>query len=253
MQSDSRLAVPLFVVLGSSLSWYPWALHALGYSGNPNPNPLGLLVAALIAAAVNGGWRESASILKAIVRVRVPPGLWFATLAIPVGSLATAATVATLLGVPIQPTPVLWLEQLDHFLFTFLFVGLGEEPAWRGFLQPMLQRRMNVLGASLCVAVVWAIWHAPLMGREFAWQVVPGFVVSVGAAAVVLAWLFNASQGSVLLPMVMHAAVNTLGPGLVFRWVPEDRFTLFWYIYAAAWAAIAFALFPLTRRVPAKS
>jgi membrane protease YdiL (CAAX protease family) len=253
MQSDSRLAVPLFVVLGFSLSWYPWALHALGYSGNPNPNPLGLLVAALIAAAVNGGWRESASILKAIVRVRVPPGLWFATLAIPVGSLATAATVATLLGVPIQPTPVLWLEQLDHFLFTFLFVGLGEEPAWRGFLQPMLQRRMNVLGASLCVAVVWAIWHAPLMGREFAWQVVPAFVVSVGAAAVVLAWLFNASQGSVLLPMVMHAAVNTLGAGLVFRWVPEDRFTLFWYIYAAAWAAIAFALFPLTRRVPAKS
>jgi hypothetical protein len=146
MQSNSRLAVPLFLVLGFALSWYPWALHALSYSGNPNPNPLGLLVGALIAAAVNGGWRESAAILKAIVRVRAEPGLWFATLAIPVAALAIAATIVALSGVAIRPTPSLWLEQLDRFLFTLVFIGLGEEPAWRCFLQPTLQRRLSVLG-----------------------------------------------------------------------------------------------------------
>lgn len=246
MQSKSNPAVPLFLVLGFVLSWYPWALHALGYSGNPNPNPLGLLLAALIAAGVSGGWRQSVSILRSMIRVRASPGLWLATLAIPAGALAAAAVIGMPFGVSMQPAPIAWHDLLDRFLVALLFVALGEEPAWRGFLQPMLQRRMNAVRASLCVAVVWAIWHAPLMGSEFAWAVVPAFLVSVVAAAFVLAWLFNASQGSVLLPMIMHATVNTVGAGLVFRWVPEAQSASFWYIYAAVWAAIAFALVRLT-------
>ena len=247
MQSGSRLAVPLFLVVGFTLSWYPWALHALGYSNNPNPNPLGLLLAALIAAAVSGGWRESVSILKRIVRVRAAPGLWLATFAIPVGTLAAGASIAALFGVQVRPTPIPWSDLLDRFLFTFLFVALGEEPAWRGFLQPALQRRVSVLRATLLVAVIWAIWHAPLMGREFAWEVVPAFLVSVVAGAFVLAWLFNASGGSALLPMFMHATINTIGAGLVFGWVAEDQRTAFWFIYAAVWAIVAFAVFTLTR------
>jgi membrane protease YdiL (CAAX protease family) len=186
------------------------------------------------------------SILRAIVRVRASPGLWLATFAIPVVALAAAAAIGAPFGVSMRPATVAWSELLDRFLVALLFVALGEEPAWRGFLQPMLQRRMNAVRASLVVAVVWAVWHAPLMGTEFAWQVVPAFLVSVVAAAFVLAWLFNASQGSVLLPMLMHATVNTVGAGLVFRWVPQDQFTLFWYIYAAVWAAFAFALIRLT-------
>ena len=246
VQSKRHLAVPVFLVLGFVLSWYPWALHAMGYSGNPNPNPLGLLLAALIASAVSGGWRQSASVLRAMVRVRASPGLWLATFAIPVGALAAAVFIGTPFGVSMQTAPVAWSDLLDRFLVALLFVALGEEPAWRGFLQSMLQCRMTAVRASFCVAVVWAVWHAPLMGTEFAWEVVPAFLVSVVAAALVLAWLFNASHGSVLLPMLLHATRNTVGPGLVFRWVPEDQVTLSWYIYAAVWAAFALALIPLT-------
>lgn len=241
------MPVLVFLILGFALSWYPWALHALGYSDNPNPNPLGLLVAALIAAAVSGGWRESKGILKAIVRVRAAPGLWLATFTIPVVALAAAAGIAWPFGVSLQPTPIPWVELLDRFLIALLFVALGEEPGWRGFLQPKLQLRMSVVRATLCVAAIWAIWHAPLMGSEFAWEVVPAFLVSVFAAAFVSAWLFNASQGSVLLPMLLHATVNTVGAGLVFRWIAADQLTLFWFIYAGVWAAFAVVLTVLTR------
>jgi hypothetical protein len=41
--------------------------------------------------------------------------------------------------------------------------------------------------------------------------------------------------------------VNTLGAGLVFRWVAEDQLALFWYIYAAVWVVIAVALTVWTR------
>jgi hypothetical protein len=97
------------------------------------------------------------------------------------------------------------------------------------------------------VAVVWAVWHAPLIGSEFAWPVVPAFLVSVVAATFVLAWLRNSARGSVLLPMLMHATINTVGAGLVFHWVVEDRFTLFWYLYAGVWTAFALVLIGLTR------
>ncbi len=246
-RSNPRLAVALFLVLAFCLSWYPWALHAAGHSGNPNPNPLGLLLAALIAAGVSGGWRESVAILKAMVRVRVSPVQWLAVFAIPVGTLVVAAAIAALFGIPLQPSPIDWSDVLDRFLIALLFVALGEEPAWRGFLQPALQQRMSVLRATSCVAAVWAVWHAPLFGSEFTWQIVPAFLVSVVAATFVLAWLRNASRDSVLLPMLMHATVNTVGAGLVFHWVAQDRVTRFWFIYAAVWAALALALTVLTR------
>ena len=246
-RSNPRLALPLFLVLAFCLSWYPWALHVLVRPGNPNPNPLGLLLAALFAAAVSGGWRESVAILKAMVRVRVSPVLWLAVVAIPVGALAVAAAIAAPFGISVQPTAIDWSDVLDRFLIALLFVALGEEPGWRGFLQPVLQGRMSVLRATWCVAAVWAVWHAPLFGSEFAWKVVPAFLVSVVAATVVLAWLRNAARGSVLLPMLMHATVNTVGAGLVFHWVAEDRFTLFWYLYAGVWATFALALIALTR------
>ncbi|HWA90401.1 MAG TPA: hypothetical protein VG889_10220 [Rhizomicrobium sp.] len=59
-------------MLGCLLSWYPWVLHPVGRPGNGGPNPLGLLVGALIAAAVDGGWRGPVGALRSMVRLRAP-------------------------------------------------------------------------------------------------------------------------------------------------------------------------------------
>ncbi len=41
-----------------------------------------------------------------------------------------------------------------------LFFGsVGEEIGWRGYLQPLLGSRMNLLRASILVGVLWALWH----------------------------------------------------------------------------------------------
>jgi len=176
-----------------------------------------------------------------MARVRVGLLPWLAVFAVPIGALAVAAAIAAPFGISMRPTPIDWSDVLDRFLIALLFVALGEEPGWRGFLQPALEQRMSVLRATLCVAAIWAIWHAPLFGSEFAWAVVPAFLVSVVAATFVLAWLRNAARGSVLLPMLMHATVNTVGAGLAFRWVAEGQLTVFWFIYAGVWAAIALA------------
>jgi membrane protease YdiL (CAAX protease family) len=244
-----RIAAPLvtFLVLGCALSWYPWVLHLIGRPGNGGPNPLGLLLAALIAAFVDQGWRGSLEILRSIVRVAAPVRVWAVALLLPFATLAAALAIAAVAGIAIAPKAVPWSDLLDRFIIMFLFVGLGEEPSWRGFLLPLLQRVQTPLAATLVVAVVWAIWHLPLMGTEFAWPLVPMFLISLFGAAFVQSWLYNASRGSSLLPMVLHGLINTFGSGYVFTLIAPAGLSRFWWIYSAIWLAAGLAIVIATR------
>ena len=51
------------------------------------------------------------------------------------------------------PASVLSIDKIrelpERFLFILLFIGLGEEPGWRGFALPQLQSRYSPLIASL--------------------------------------------------------------------------------------------------------
>ena len=236
-----------FLILGFALSWYPWALHALGRPGNGGPNPIGLLLAALIAGFVDQGWRGSSAILRSIVRVRAPLGVWALALMLPFATLAAALTLASLAGIAITPRPLPWSDLVDKFIIMFLFVGLGEEPSWRGFLLPLLQRVETPLRATLIVAGIWAFWHLPLMGSEFAWPLVPAFLVSLLGASFTQSFLYNASRGSSLLPMLAHALINTAGSGYVFSLVTPQSLALFWWIYALIWLGAGLSVAVLTR------
>jgi uncharacterized protein len=236
-----------FLVLGFALSWYPWVLHLLGRPGNGGPNPLGLLLAALIAGFVDGGWRGSAEILRSIVRLRAPAFIWASVAFIPLVALAFALAISAALGVAITPQPPPWSDLTDKFIIMFAFVGLGEEPAWRGFLLPLLQRSVSPVRATLLISAIWGIWHLPLLGTEFAWPLVPAFLVSLLGAAFIQSWLYNASGGSSLLPMTMHALLNTAGSGYVFTLIDRGDLLRFWWIYAVIWLGMGVVVAMATR------
>jgi len=91
-------------------------------------------------------------------------------------------------------------------------IGGGlEEIGWRGFMLPRLQSSFDALTASLAVGVVWMIWHAPLFVIPGAVQtdlpILP-FVVQGIALAVVFTWLYNSTNGSVLLAVLLHGTFN---------------------------------------------
>src|SRR5215470_16000562 len=113
-------SLPIFLALAFPLSWYPWALHAAGYPGNGNPNPLGVLVAALIASAVDAGWRGPVAVLRSIVRIGVAPSLWLAAIGIPALALGVSIAIAYAEHVPFVMTPPPWSDLLDRFVFTLL-------------------------------------------------------------------------------------------------------------------------------------
>jgi hypothetical protein len=90
-------------------------------------------------------------------------------------------------------------------------VQVGEELGWRGYLLPRLSARVGLPAASLIVGVIWACWHLPfffIVGTDKSGQSFLAYGLGVIALSVAMAWLYWRTRGSLLLTMVMHAAVN---------------------------------------------
>ncbi len=92
-----------------------------------------------------------------------------------------------------------------------LVLGPVEEFGWRGFALPLLQRRFAPFWAGLLLGAIWGAWHLPaffLSGvPQSAWPFFPFFIGSI-AVGVIVTPLFNASRGSILLPLLLHWQLN---------------------------------------------
>jgi membrane protease YdiL (CAAX protease family) len=94
-------------------------------------------------------------------------------------------------------------------------VQAGEEIGWRGYSLPRLAARFGLASGSIVLGIIWACWHLPLFflpeadtyGQSF-----PVYLLQVTALSVAMGWLYGHTNGSLLLVMLMHSAVNeTLG------------------------------------------
>jgi len=106
------------------------------------------------------------------------------------------------------------------YLFaTFLGVGLGEEPGWRGFALPRMQKQYGSLWGTLLLGVLWSCWHLPDFltvskgGGEGTGLVTfltnfPIFTVAVVSLAIIMTWLYNHTQESLFIAILAHASVD---------------------------------------------
>ncbi len=185
----------------------PPAWHALG--------ALGPILAALGVSAIVGGRSGLARLLRGMGRWRI--GLSWALIALfsPFVMIALSSAILVAFG---QPWPDLgaiaarfgdstWL--LVWFLGSAVY-GLGEEPGWRGFALPRLQARWSVLASAAILAVGWGFWHAPFFVYRFQFGVgeIVGFFLGLLAGSIWLAYLYNATGGSVLATMSWHVTWN---------------------------------------------
>jgi uncharacterized protein len=107
-------------------------------------------------------------------------------------------------------------------------VQAGEEIGWRGYALPRLAARCGLPAASLALGAIWALWHLPLFlisGTDSTGQPFLLFALAVIAVSVAMTWLYVRAEGSLLLVMLMHAAINNTtgvvpsaraGPGSLF-------------------------------------
>jgi membrane protease YdiL (CAAX protease family) len=87
----------------------------------------------------------------------------------------------------------------------------GEEIGWRGYALPRLAARFGLARASILLGLIWACWHLPqffIPEADTYGQSFFVYVLQVTALSVAMAWLYARTNGSLLLVMLLHAAVN---------------------------------------------
>jgi membrane protease YdiL (CAAX protease family) len=90
-------------------------------------------------------------------------------------------------------------------------VQAGEEIGWRGYALSRLSVQLGLSGASILTGMIWALWHLPfflISGTDKSGQSFPMYLLSVTAISAAMAWLYWRTNQSLLLTMLMHAAVN---------------------------------------------
>lgn len=93
----------------------------------------------------------------------------------------------------------------------FVLGSMGEEIGWRGYALPRLQVTYSALTASLLIGAVWAVWHLPLFLTSGATQshIPMGWYLPYAlAVAILFTWLYNNTNGSLLIATLFHAAIQ---------------------------------------------
>jgi membrane protease YdiL (CAAX protease family) len=169
-----------------------------------------LILATFLGGAVVTGIADGRSGLKTylgrIVRWRVHIKWYAVAIFLPLilRLAAFGLTIATGAETIVNPTWN-WGEIVFEAILVFFVIALGEEPAFRGFALVRLMNGRNALKASLILGVLHAIWHLPLF---LTGDNSPMVILIIFAGAILNTWLFNNTNGSVLLNMVMHTSVN---------------------------------------------
>lgn len=127
---------------------------------------------------------------------------------------------------------------LTVFLYQFFFFNaVGEEVGWRGFAMPRLQAKTSPLIASLVIGLLWAPWHAPQWRAEgapiFTWNLWITMFLVIVPSSVITGWLYNGSQGNILVAGIAHAAANTVGKFVLAPQLDERSIGLTFLVFAA--------------------
>jgi uncharacterized protein len=169
------------------------------------PSLAAILVAWLLPGA--GGARP---LFRQVRRWRVRPIWYLVALFGPVPLLLTGNLIWMALG---KPSVVWFAVPLAGAIGSVIAGSLGEEFGWRGFAQPRLQQRVGALWAAIVIGILWSTWHlwpliAPGGMKLFRTSdVIQTFVRLIGTA-VIYAWIYNSTRGSLLAVMVAHAGHN---------------------------------------------
>jgi membrane protease YdiL (CAAX protease family) len=148
----------------------------------------------------------------------------FALVGVPAITVLGAIVLPGVLASFQAPPLSLVLTYPISFLVALVIGGpLGEEPGWRGFALPRLQRMYGPLVGSLILGIFWAFWHLPYFWMP-EWGTPKGstidiiwFVLADIALTIICTWVFNNTRGSLLIVILVHASndaffINQLFP-----------------------------------------
>ena len=237
-----RHPVLSFFVLACLLTWaaIPWQSFFAP----------GVLIAAVVVVLLTEGLPGLRAIGARLIRWRVS-WVWYAlALAVPLTVTFGAIGLTTATGSPVPRIAELHVWYAIPMAIALNVVSplnaqLMEEPSFRGYAQPTLQRTRTPLAATVLMAVGVTVWHIPFL-------VMPGFnssPIEAGATIAVTfwyAWLFNHASGSVLITLIAHATEGAIETSTLWAATRDtDRMAS---SYVLLWSLVALGLLVFDRR-----
>lgn len=247
LQTIKNHPLMFFFIIAYAFSWIlsipfilsEWGVLRGNYQAVFAIKSFGPFVASFLMTYILEG-KEGMKRLK--MRIKQTRASWLVYLFILLG-----IPVLIILGIILQPgkmasfqgfTPVLFISYPLAFAAVFFGGGpLGEEPGWRGFALPRMQKSYGPLLGTLLLGIVWTCWHLPDFltsaqgggpGTGFSAFLsnFPIFMVLVIELAILLTWVYNRTKGSVFISTLVHASVNTPQVVLVPLFLAVDTTSL---------------------------
>ena len=227
-----RHPLAAFFTLAGGLSWiallaYILSPHSLGVWNMRIPELFGSAQFAGVLPGAYVGPLSAAFVVTAATEGR--PGLrrwaarpwrwgvgwpWYAGVLLGVPAVLIAAGAAFSGGSVSAPPMLALIAYVPSLVIRLLTTGLAEEPGWRDFALPLLQRRFGPVRASLVLGPLWGVWHLPLFLSDWGgwpdavWTRPLHFMLFCIAFTFVVTWVFNRTHESLPIVMLLHVGVN---------------------------------------------
>lgn len=221
-----------FFVLALGLSWVAWipyilSNHGLGvwdfsFPGGPIGGQLlgmlpgaylGPIGSALLVTAIADGRSGLRAWARRLWNWKVS-WKWYVGILLGVPA-AIVLTGLVFSGGQIQALPLMVVPMLAIGLVAqMVTTGLAEEPGWRDFALPRMQKLVGAPAAALVIGVLWALWHMPLFLTEWGgfpdvpWYRPLAFALFCVTFNVVMSWVFNRTGQSLPMAMLLHVSIN---------------------------------------------
>jgi len=224
MKKNSLLYFFILTFLITWSMWFPAALTKLGGGTSMlGPDGLGQFgrwapgIVAIILTSFSAGKKGIGALFRPLKIWRVNTGWYlFALLFQPI-LFFIAKWIDVLLGniyevnSPLTTgvdAPIAFV--IPVVIITAIPGAFIEELGWRGFALPRLQNKNTALVASIILGSIWGVWHIPSMlyFGETNGLTIGLAVLNTIPLAILFTWLFNNTQGSLLLVTLFHASLQ---------------------------------------------
>ena len=105
----------------------------------------------------------------------------------------------------------IWGIDFSVIITNIIFAGIAEEPGWRGFAVPKMNKKYRPTVSGIIIGVIWAVWHLLQYvygGRS--WETFPQFVFTVTVISCIYVWIYLKTENLPIMIIfhVMHNLAN---------------------------------------------
>ena len=186
----------------------------------------GPLIAALIVIWFESGSKGIAKLSGQIFRFRI--GLHWYLKAVVIAVAIASVPFLLIVLTPLANFNIRDINILIPFIIPVLLWEIinsfGEEPGWRGFLLPRLQKRFDDERYIWLLGLIWAVWHYPYVVYHTVLSVgnmpvmgivmitvfsLAGYTLSLIGQTYIYVWFYNNTK-SVFLAVFFHGILNVI-------------------------------------------